>query len=141
MMKSDFSTGTIIDGPVSRQTIATFSDVCDSNFSLHFQVLKFKTEILWINRAKRGIFLQLEHLWHFRKNWRKMSQNSPPKADDILSSAFSCRARESNPGPLEIVILQWPLHHQHTRLANGPKTCWNSLASLGEFPKILRNFS
>ena len=40
----------------------------------------------------------------------------PTKAEQInkLVLPFSCRARGSNPVPLEIVLMQLPLHHQGT---------------------------
>ncbi len=36
------------------------------------------------------------------------------KLNKCIGTFFSCRARGSNPGPPDIVILQWPLHHLHT---------------------------
>ncbi len=45
------------------------------------------------------------------------STNEPYEQTSIfVEISFSCRARGANPGPLEIVILQWPLHHQHTAM-------------------------
>ncbi len=39
---------------------------------------------------------------------------TPKKSRQWAAVSCSCGARGSNPGPPDIVILQWPLHHQHT---------------------------
>ena len=59
-------------------------------------------------------------LWPIR-GWLAKARLSPRKGSEpheqtsvFTGTFYSYRARGSNPGPLEIVILQWPLHHQHT---------------------------
>ena len=48
-------------------------------------------------------------------NAEESSTNEPHQQTSvIIGTCFSCRARGSNPGPPDTVILQWSLHHQHT---------------------------
>ena len=58
-------------------------------------------------------------------NAEESSTDEPHEQTSVLiGTFFSCRARGSNPGPPDIVTLQWPLYTISTRLI---------------FPKIHRN--
>ncbi len=53
------------------------------------------------------------------KRRRKLNKCSPHEQTSVfIGTSFSWRARGSNPGPPDIVILQWPLHHQRTAFYN-----------------------
>ncbi len=48
-------------------------------------------------------------------NAEESRTNEPDEQTSVFKrTSCSCRARGSNPGPPDIVILQWPLHYLHT---------------------------
>ena len=61
----------------------------------------------WLAKARLSSERNLNTEW--------CSTNEPHEQTSVfIGTSFSCRARGSNPGPLKILILQWPLHHQRT---------------------------